>query len=142
MRHYLLGAKGVVTWTIETLHEHLIGRMNDADRLYQERFDSQRVALGKAEETAAAAVIRNTERINDVATRVQEMVTKSEVIAAVNRLDEHLRELSDRISALGDRVGSIESRSSGLRAGWGYIVTAFGMIGSVIATYYVLKHGG
>lgn len=82
-----------------------------------------------------AATARNTERIQELAVVVRGLATKAEVINAYERMESRLQQV-EKAATLR------EGKGSGLTAGWGYIATAVAIIASVIATYFIIQHGG
>lgn len=49
-----------------------------------------------------------------------------------NEYESNHKALEDKIDALTDRFNVREGRSGGLSAGWGYLVGAIGLLGSVV----------
>lgn len=84
---------------------------------------------------AEATAQRNTERIQELAVVVRDLATKAEVINAYERAE-------NRLQAVEKAITLREGKGSGLTAGWGYIGTAIAIIASVIATYFIIQHGG
>jgi len=92
--------------------------------------DEQAKFIGRLE--AEALATRNTERIQELTVRMQDVPTKSEVISAY-------KGLADRVDQLSDRVTRSEGKGSGLTAGWGYLVALVGLIGTITAVYFAAK---
>lgn len=90
---------------------------------------AQFITRGEAE----LSIERNTERIQEVQRRVQDVAMKDDVISA-------LKSFSERLDSLNERVTRGEGKGSGLAAGWGYIVAFGGLIAAVVAIYANL-HG-
>lgn len=78
------------------------------------------------------AIGRNSERIQEVATRLHNTASKQEVITAYEGLNARLQEL-------GDRVTRGEGRGSGLNASWGYLMPLMLVVATLVAGYLATK---
>jgi hypothetical protein len=75
-----------------------------------------------------SAVGRNSERIQEVNTRLHGTATKQEVITAFDGLNTRLQEL-------GERVTRSEGKGSGLSAGWNTLMPIFLVVATIVAAY-------
>lgn len=53
-------------WTIEALHEHLLAKLNDSDRRYEQRFIAQEKAILTALAAAEKAIDSRQEGVSSV----------------------------------------------------------------------------
>jgi hypothetical protein len=133
-------------WTVATLYRFFQRQLDDLRSILDERYRTQTEALKAAfaeRETAVRAALLSQEKA----------VTKAEV-AADKRFDllnelrvgvatkEQVDALDKRISEIAARIDRTEGRSTGLSAGWGYVVGAVGLASTVILLVITLTKKG
>lgn len=133
-------------WTLDTLREHFQRQHEDLRSMLDERYRTQTDAVRAAfaaQETAVNAALLSQEKA----------VVKAEV-AADKRFDllnelrigvatrEQIDALDKRVDDINDRINRTEGRTSGLSAGWGYLVGAVGLAATVILLVITLTRKG
>jgi len=132
----------VTGWTLDTLHEHLDQRLDAADR-----------AVMKAE----AAADKRFESVNEFREQLREqaatLMPRAEAearIASIDRaLDEHVaratlqfanieQRFTSRVDVLAGRVDVAAGHTTGIAAGWGYLVGIVGIAASIVAVVLAL----
>lgn len=83
---------------------------------------------------AEGATDRNSERIQELITKVQTCVTRDEMTAAETRY-------SERLQVLETRQNLSQGKGVGLAAAFGYIVGAAGAVAAVITIIVMLRGG-
>lgn len=81
---------------------------------------------------AEALSNRNTERIQEITTRLQAFVPRDVVMAEYDRLSIQVQDIADRLTRS-------EGKGSGYSASWGVIVAIAGIIVAVVAIYIAYK---
>lgn len=131
-------------WTVDILREHLERVLAERDLRYQQRFDAQskaleaallaaekavQTALIAAEKAVTKAEIATEKRLEGMnefrgalADQAKDLVTRVELDAVVERMRE-----------LAARVDKTEGRSTGLSAGWGYLIAAAAVIIAIVS---------
>jgi uncharacterized membrane protein len=134
----------MAAWTTEHLKEHLTALMAAQDKAVLTALAAQEkavaAALAAAKEAVNKAEVSVDERLksmnefratlSDQATR---LMPREE---AVTRIDA----LRERMETLASRVTGSEGRSRGLGDGWGWLIGAVGLIGSIVAIALSLLH--
>lgn len=111
-------------WTLDTLHDFLVQRLNDQDRLFSRRMDDADKAIGAALASAEKAVTKaevtaekRFEGINEFRGVLEDqqktLLTRAEYNAAHVTLVDKINLLSERVAALDLRVSSGEGRDTG-----------------------------
>jgi hypothetical protein len=130
-------------WTLDTLMVHIAALLTEADLRYQQRYDAQQKAL-------EAALLAAKEAVQAALAAAKEAVLKAE-ISADKRLEllnelrvgvattEQLDALEKLVADLSKRLDRSEGRSTGLTAGWGFLLAAIGATATVIAVVLSLK---
>jgi uncharacterized membrane protein YfbV (UPF0208 family) len=131
-----------------SLLDHIRALLAEMDLRYQQRFDAQGQAL-------TAALLAAEKAVQTALIAAEKAVTKAETanekrFESVNEFRKtlsdqtasfpsrvELQALADRVSDLATRLDKTEGRSTGLNAGWGYLVGAIGVVGVIIA--FVVK---
>ena len=127
-----------------SLKEHLEALLVEKDKRDQQRFDAQGQAL-------TAALLAAEKAVQTALVAAEKAVTKAETanekrFESVNEFRKtlsdqaasfpsrvELQALAERVSDLATRMDKTEGRSTGLNAGWGYVVAAAGIIVAVLA---------
>lgn len=103
-------------WTFMTLKDYFERIIKEHDRLYDERFESQTEALTRT----GTAIDRRFESVNEfrgqLSDQARTFMTRDE---ATQRIDS-LAEKIDILSRIAERRSG---QSTGLSAGWGYLVS-------------------
>lgn len=102
------------------------------DRRFEDQDKAVQAALASAEKAVVTARNANDKRF-EAANEVK--ATFSEDLARKLDRTEYTsnhKSLEDKIDALTDRMNRNEGHSGGLNAGWGYLVGAIGLLGSVV----------
>lgn len=147
-------------WSTDTLKDYFERLVHDADRRYEQRFVAQEKAVEAALEASALATSKaeqDNQRWRDAANEWRDAMNDREVrfmprneAAAelgnfAKQLEEHVKaraflidSLQKQISELQTWRASTEGKSTGLSAGWGYLVGAIGLAATVIAIILAL----
>ena len=123
-------------WTVDTLKEHLEAVIDGNDRRYQQRFDAQEAANKYSQEKSNEfrGSLEDIGKKQMPRTEAEALIRASEEKAAAAAGSN-----SDKIDQLQARMDRNEGRSGGFSAGWGYLIGAIGLIGSLIAIVLVLR---
>lgn len=122
-------------WTVETLYEHVVQLLAAKETRDAERFSSQDkltalalTAADKAVSKAENATEKRLEGLNEFRATLADqqalLITRNEA-ALLNKT------LEARLSNLELSMQNTAGRSSGLHAGWLFLVGALGAIGSI-----------
>jgi len=124
--------------------DHVRALLVEMDLRYQQRFDAQgqaltaallaaekavQTALIAAEKAVAKAETANEKRFESV--NEFRKTLSDQTASFPSRVE--LQALADRVSDLATRMDKTEGKSTGLNAGWGYLLGAAGVIFAVIA---------
>ena len=96
--------------------------LDERDRRYRERFESQ----GKAIDTALIATERRFEGVNEFRKTLSDQ-------AGTFATRDQVEALRTLMAAMAARLDRQEGRSTGLGAGWGYLVAAAGVVIAVVS---------
>lgn len=114
------------------LKEHILALMAERDKQVAIALAAADRAVVKAE----AAAEKRFEGVNEfratLSDQAARLMPREE---AVTRMDS----LRERLDALTLRITTTEGRSSGLAAGWGWIVGVVGLIGGILGIVLALK---
>jgi hypothetical protein len=103
-------------WTVATLHEFMLKLHEEQDKRYEQRFEAQEKAVAAALASAREAVLK-AEQAND---------------KRFDSTNEWRRTVSDMLAA-------IQGKGTGLNQGWGYLVAAVALVGSIIVIFVSLR---
>jgi hypothetical protein len=119
-------------WTPGTLKSHLTAIYDERDLRYQQRFDAQTKAVEAALLAAKEAVIKaelamekRFDGVNEFRETLSDQAAQFVTLAQFTELKE--------------RVDRSEGRSSGLNAGWGILLGAAALIGTVTTIILALS---
>jgi hypothetical protein len=125
------------------LREHIEILLGQMDLRYQQRFDAQGQALTaallaaeKAVQTALIAAEKAVTKAENANEKRFESVNEfrktlaDQTASFPNRIE--LQALADRVSDLATRMDKTEGKSTGLSAGWGYLVGVVALAGAII----------
>jgi hypothetical protein len=133
-----MGQSGPIEgWTIPTLFYHFTAMMEAYDRRYTEVSSERAKALEikEYEREKALVLAREIQTYKDLIhngtldqLKAERAIyaTKSEVIAAVEKIAETMRPLTEY-------VVTMQGRSSGFKDKWGYVVGAIGAVAVILA---------
>jgi len=114
----------------------------------QEQLLALQAHIDKATEQFRAIDIRLAERdlrriqqkeASELAIAKSEISTAKQIDSIQALIQNSVEALSDKIIALTTRMDRGEGRSSGLNAGWGYLIGAIGLAATVISIAYSLR---
>jgi hypothetical protein len=122
------------------LKEHIERVLEQMDLRYQQRFDAQEAALRaallaqeKAVQTAMTASEKASDKANEAAEKRFEGLNELRgIVNDIGSLQMPRAEAESRLGALDEKVNESRGRSSGLNAGFGYLIGAVGLIGGVV----------
>lgn len=124
-------------WTIDTLHEHFTTRLAEKDLRDQQRFEAQSSAIAaallaaeKAVSKAETASEKRFESVNEFRAQLADLVAR--LLPRIEYDAAHAAVI-ERISDLASRIDKTEGRSTGLNAGWGYLVAAAAIVIAIIS---------
>ncbi len=126
-------------WTLDTLRLYLLGRIEDNDRFYTQRMDSQVAAVASALEAAKAAVAkaemaaeRRFESVNEFRSTLSDqqrnLMPRAEVAVLIASLDEKIRGAQRIIEAL-------QAERAGVKGGWALAVGAVSFVVLLITLF-------
>jgi hypothetical protein len=117
--------KQVSGWTVDTLKAHFEAIIAGNDVRYDQRFAAQESAAKYAQEKS-----------NEFRGSLDDIGKKQMPRAEAEAL---IRSISEKIDLLQARLDRNEGRSGGLSSGWGYLIGAIGLIGSLVAIVLALR---
>jgi hypothetical protein len=135
-------------WTIETLHEHLIARMESNDKRYEQRFEASQKALelGLAAQKSAVDAALEAQKTAVIKAEVSTEKRFEGVNEFRNTLSDQQRTLIPRsevevmIEAMSQRVNAVEkqqdraqSERQGIKGGWGFAVGVAGLVSLIVS---------
>lgn len=128
---------------IGSLRELLETRINEMDRRFGERFEAadRAVEVGlrvakEAVDKAEAAQDKRMEAMNEF--RAQ-LADQTATFVPRSELDQHFDQIEKSIDELKQSSQTTAGRREGLSAGWGILIGAVGLIGSLIAIFYAIS---
>jgi hypothetical protein len=136
-------------WELANNLSSMIERLNGLDRLTDAKFVTHRTLLDSQAEKVALALAAAKEAINKAEAATEKRFqsvnefreTLSDQAATfVNR--DQFEALRDVVATLSARLDRIEGRTTGLSAGWGYLLGAVGLAGGVIGIVIAVGGGG
>lgn len=147
-------------WTIDTLHEHLVSLLEQAEERFDEKFITHRTLLDsqadkvelalnaadKAVTKAETATEKRFESVNEFRqtlsdrdrlsiTRVEHDGFRDAIRTELSQMRDNMNE---KFSALQTRIDRTEGRGAGMGAVWGFIVGGAGVIAAVGAVALVV----
>jgi hypothetical protein len=143
-------------WSVDTLHEHLSQQLRDLRSMLDERYETQTKATDKAfeaQQLAMKTALTAAETAVQTAMQAESRaVTKAEVAAdkrfeLLNELrgdvatKSELEALEKLITALASRMDLGDGRSTGLNAGWVYLLAGVAAIGTIVSIYLAMQGG-
>lgn len=112
---------GHSSWTVDTLHEHLVALAAESDRRHEQRFIGQERALA----LAVAGVNERLGGMNEFRAALSDQAA-----TFVTRAE--LKTMQTTIEALTSRLDRQEGSSKGMTAAWGILLGAVGLLGAII----------
>lgn len=153
-------AKDPSGWSTDTLKDYLERIVHESDRRYEQRFEAQEKAVRAALDSAALAVtkaetdnLKWREAANEwrlaMGDRERNFMPRNESVSEFGNLEKQLAEhvksrgiliesLQKQITDLQTYRAANEGKSTGLHAGWGYLVGAVGFLATIIAVILAL----
>jgi hypothetical protein len=150
-------------WTVETLRQFLQKQLDDQRSLLDERYATQTKALDaafkaaeqavqtalasaeKAVTKAETAAERRFESVNEfrqtLTDQASTFITRAEAEVRFTAIAEKIDAAVERVDKTEGRADRDEGRSTGLNAGWVYLLAAIGAMGTLF-TIYVIVQGG
>lgn len=125
--------KQVSGWTVDTLKEHFSQRFTDSDKAIQAALLAAKEAVLKAENATEKRFEATNEFRGQLADQTATLLPRSEY-------DSNHKALEDKIDALTDRMNRNDGKSSGLSAGWGYLVGAIVLAATIISVILALNN--
>lgn len=124
--------KQVSGWTVDTLKEYFSQRFTDSDKAIQAALLAAKEAVLKAENATEKRFEATNEFRGQLADQTATLLPRSEY-------DSNHKALEDKIDALTDRMNRNDGKSSGLSAGWGYLVGAIVLAATIISVILALN---
>ena len=119
--------------------EHLAALLVEMDKRYQQRSDDQTTAINaallaaeKAVTKAETATERRFEGVNEFRATLSDQAA-----TFISRVE--FEAISERLRELAARLDRFEGRSTGLSAGWGYLIGAVGVLVGLVAVFMTLN---
>jgi hypothetical protein len=114
--------------------------MDERDRRYEQRSNSQDIAVGSALATSKEAVDKAetaTERRLEVLNELRGVVVdQAREFARKTEVDLLIKGIVERIDALTSLVNTQQAHGGGIKDAFGYVVAAAGLLIAVIAIYF------
>jgi hypothetical protein len=132
LREWLVGQVANVSDVSGERFSAIDTRFEERDARTAQAADDSRISLDAALAAAKEAVSEQN-KANTQAIAVAALATKEQIASLITLTNSNNRALDDKISDLKTRMDRGEGRSTGLSAGWGYLVAAVGLIGVAIA---------
>ena len=136
-------AKDPSGWSTDTLKAYIERVIVEHDRRYEERFVAQQMAVRAALDAAAEATMKaeqNAERWRNNANEWRAAMTDREKnFMSQGQANTQFDALEKQIALLNKRNDIAEGRIGGVSAGWGWLVGAVGLIGSIIAIFLAVS---
>ena len=152
-------------WTVDTMYAHLQRQVDDLRSMLDERYATQTKAVDAAflaQQTAMQTALTAAERaVQTALLAAEKAVIKAETAAdkrfeSVNEFRAQLADQArtfmarteaeaaiarntERVQELTDRLNRTEGRSTGLNAGWVFLVGAVSVISALAALYLALR---
>jgi len=124
-------------WTISTLKEYLLTLIAANDKRYEDRFTAQKsevaIALSAAEKAVVKAEVANERRFENTNEWRAVVSDRDKTFATSKAVDDRFSSQDAKIAALTSRIDQAQGSGMGLKSGWGYLIGAVGLIGSLIA---------
>lgn len=124
-------------WTVDSLKEFVTQRFTDNDKAVQAALVSQEKAVAAALAAAEKAVIKAEtaadKRFDAVNEFRQTLTDQTNTFLPRAEYNAQHKALEEKVVALSDRMNRTDGKSSGLAAGWGYLVGAIGLAATIIA---------
>lgn len=114
-------------WTVATLHEYMVAMLAEADKRYEQRFLAQEEAIKIRLEAQKEAITKAEEAQKEAINKAEE---------ANNKRFESTNEWRRTVS---DMLAAIQGTGKGLNQGWGYLVAAVALVGSIITILLALR---
>lgn len=136
-----------------SLRDFLLALTDAADRRYEQRFRDQERAVDAALDAAAKAVDKaelasekRFDAVNEFRAQQADLIAgflpRPEYLAQHHALEDKVVAFEERLNVSLARVHSrldmSEGRSSGIAAGWGYLVAAVSAVGVIVAIVYAI----
>jgi deoxyribodipyrimidine photolyase len=129
--------KSESAWTTDTLREHFAALLEEADKRYEQRFTDQDAAVKAALAAAEKAVVKaetasekRFDAVNEFRQTVNDIVNK---MMPRSEAENSVKANADKIDALATRIDRTEGRSTGLNAGWVYLVAGIGLLATIVS---------
>ena len=130
-------------WSVDTLRQHLSEMAAERDKRLDQRIDYEAKLAEErdkryeqrflAQESATAYMRQVTNEFRgQLADQQSTFITRTETLARA-------QSNADKIDALATRIDRTEGRSTGLNAGWGWLIGAVGLIGALISIFITLS---
>jgi len=145
-------------WTVTTLKEHFDALLAENDRRYQQRAVTQEQAIKDAltaqKEAIAAALAaadravakaegaaeKRFEGVNEfrgqLADQQRTLMPRQEADAEFRairgEMNASISAINDKLSEMAERMNRSEGRSTGLNAGWIYLIGGIGLVGTIL----------
>jgi hypothetical protein len=152
-------------WTIESLALHFHKILEERDLRYEQRFEAAQAAfhdaLAAQEKAVTKAEIASEKRfdaVNEFRAQLADQATTflprqeyqarhdaltekvdSAVAALGNRIERNTEDLKKNLDTVNLVAAAAQGKGSGLAQGWGILLGAAGLIGTVIAVVYALS---
>lgn len=135
-------------WTLETLKEFLLSRIDAAAQLQAEVSRAQQEALKVGLSEADKAIQKNDiatekrfEGVNEfrktLGDQQQTYITRNEVVALFKAMEDKIAVLTnsnaDKIAALSQYQDRMQTERIGIKGGWGYAVAVIGLVATVLS---------
>lgn len=154
-------------WTLDTLHAFLASRV-DGERdlrvaeilalrsLLQERYETQtkaldaafvaaekavQTALASAEKAVSKAEFAATTRFESVNEFRGQLADQAATFMPRVEAEQRVAALAEKLDVMAARLDKTEGRSTGLSAGWVFLVGGVALISTIIGIFLALKPG-
>jgi hypothetical protein len=130
-------------WTLQSLHDHLTVLMHEADRRHEQRSELQdkavAAALAAAKEAVSKAELASERRFEGVNEFRATLSDQAATFITRSEVEQRFVTNAEKVDDMQSRLRLIEGRSSGLNAGWGYLVAAIGITTTVVSLAFLIQ---
>ncbi len=129
-------------WTPDTVREFIMAMIDSNDRRYTQNADASQIALKaafEAQQTAMQAAFAAQKEAVQAAFSAQKEAIAAALAAAKEAVNKAETAAEIRFSLLSVKIATLETaisqntgRSSGLQAGWGYLVAGISTLSTII----------
>jgi tetrahydromethanopterin S-methyltransferase subunit G len=116
-------------------------RFSDMERALQAALASSEKAILKAETSTEKRFESVNEFRSTLSDQANQFMTRNEAQALFQRVTDRIEDMNARIDSLNSREDKRSGKSSGLNAGWVYLLGAVAAIGTIVSLMLAFRVG-